>query len=246
MNRSTVTEQGWSEAIERLASGQCTLLGLWGDPPQVHMATFEAATRAIAVLTYTCADGSYPSVGAKHPPALRLERAMRSLFGLQASGSPDTRPWLDLGFWDVQQPLAARTPAQPPEAYAFLPVEGEGLHQIPVGPVHAGIIEPGHFRFTCNGEHVVRLEQRLGYVHKGIESLMQGATLERAATLACRSSGDSAVAYAYAFALAAESALQIDGAAARRLLARADGGIGTAGAIISATSAPSATMPPSR
>ena len=53
--------------------------------------------------------------------------------------------------------------------YPFLPAEGEGLHQIPVGPVHAGIIEPGHFRFTANGETIARLEQRLGYVHKGID-----------------------------------------------------------------------------
>jgi len=75
--------------------------------------------------------------------------------------------------------------------------------------VHAGIIEPGHFRFTANGEHVVRLEQRLGWVHKGIESLMQGATLEQAAKLAARTSGDSTVAYAFAFAQAAEAAMQI-------------------------------------
>ena len=90
--------------------------------------------------------------------------------GLQPRGAVDTRPWLDLGFWDVQHPLGDRSAApqtRPP--YPFLPTEGEGLHQIPVGPVHAGIIEPGHFRFTANGETVVRLEQRLGYVHKGIE-----------------------------------------------------------------------------
>ena len=88
----------------------------------------------------------------------------------------DARPWLDLGFWGVQHPLgdASTAPATAPP-YPFLPAEGEGLHQIPVGPVHAGIIEPGHFRFTANGETVVRLEQRLGYVHKGIESLMAGA-----------------------------------------------------------------------
>jgi Ni,Fe-hydrogenase III large subunit len=86
-------------------------------------------------------------------------------------------------------------------------VEGDHLHQIPVGPVHAGIIEPGHFRFTANGETVVRLEQRLGYVHKGIEQLMAGATLERAGELAGRASGDSAVAYAIAFAHAVEAAL---------------------------------------
>ncbi len=89
-------------------------------------------------------------------------------------------------------------------------MEGEGLHQIAVGPVHAGIIEPGHFRFTANGETIVRLEERLGYVHKGIESLMAGLPVERAAVLAGRVSGDSTVAYALAFARAIEAALGSD------------------------------------
>ena len=90
------------------------------------------------------------------------------------------------------------------------PAEGESLHVIPVGPVHAGIIEPGYFRFTANGETVVRLEERLGYVHKGIESLMAGADLQRGCQLAGRTSGDSTVAYAYAFARAAEAALGLE------------------------------------
>ena len=139
------------------------------------------STNDIAVVSLECADQTFPSVGALHPPAIRLERAIASLYGLEPVGAPDTRPWLDLGFWDVQHPLGARIPAPDTRrAYEFLPVEGESLHQIPVGPVHAGIIEPGHFRFTAGGETVVRLEQRLGYVHKGIESLMAGATIERA------------------------------------------------------------------
>jgi Ni,Fe-hydrogenase III large subunit len=75
--------------------------------------------------------------------------------------------------------------------------------------VHAGIIEPGHFRFTASGETVVRLEQRLGYTHKGIEGLMRGAALDRAVQLAGRVSGDSTVAYAYAFSRAAEAALDL-------------------------------------
>ena len=193
-----------------LAAGHATLLGLWGDTGAVHMAVMDEAARDIAVVSVECPDGRFPSVGALHPPAIRLERAIQSLYGLEPVGAADTRPWLDLGFWGVQHPLGARTPtagAQP--AYAFLPVEGEGLHQIPVGPVHAGIIEPGHFRFTANGETVVRLEQRLGYVHKGIESLMAGATIEKAAQLAGRTSGDSTVAYALAFAHAVEAALNI-------------------------------------
>ena len=94
--------------------------------------------------------------------------------------------------------------------YRFLPVEGESLHQIPVGPVHAGIIEPGHFRFTANGEAVVRLEERLGYVHKGIESLLNGADVGRAARLVGRVSGDSTVAYAWAFARAVEAATETE------------------------------------
>src|SRR6185312_1487232 len=80
---------------------------------------------------------------------------------------------------------------------------------IAVGPVHAGIIEPGHFRFTASGETVVRLEQRLGYAHKGIDGLMTGASLARGVQLAGRTSGDSTVAYAYAFSRAAEAALDL-------------------------------------
>ncbi len=207
--RKTVNEQEWREAITRLAGGQVVLLGLWGDAPNVHMALLDEGTGDIAVLTYECVGGKFPCVGAQHPPALRPERAIHSLFGLEAVGSPDTRPWLDLGFWDVAHPLGDKAPAQKPEPYAFLPVEGEGLHQIPVGPVHAGIIEPGHFRFTANGEFTVRLEQRLGYVHKGIESLMTGAPLDKAAKLAARTSGDSTVAYSFAFAQAVEGALEV-------------------------------------
>lgn len=194
LTRTIVTEDGWREAIDRLAGGSLTLLGLWGDPPRVYMALLDEATAGISVLSYACNDGAFPSVGAKHPPAIRLERTIHDLYGLNAAGAVDTRPWLD----------------HSREPYAFLPAEGESLHQIAVGPVHAGIIEPGHFRFTANGEHVVRLEQRLGYVHKGIEALMKGATLDAAARLASRTSGDSTVGYSYAFAQAAEAALHIE------------------------------------
>jgi Ni,Fe-hydrogenase III large subunit len=204
--RAQVSKDGWDRAIDRLADGGLTLLGLWGDVPNVHMAHLDEKTGDIAIVTYLCKSGSYPSVGARHPPAIRLERAIRDLSGLEAVGSPDTRPWLDLGFWNVAHPLGSQETARKLAPYAFLPAEGEGLHQVSVGPVHAGTIEPGHFRFTANGEHVVRLEQRLGWAHKGTESLLAGAPLDRAAKLAGRISGDSTVAYAFAFARAAEAA----------------------------------------
>ncbi len=88
--------------------------------------------------------------------------------------------------------------------YPFVQVEGQGVHEIPVGPVHAGIIEPGHFRFSIVGEKVLKLEERLGYTHKGIEKRFESLGLQQGAKLAGRVSGDSTVAYAWAYAMAAE------------------------------------------
>jgi len=207
--RETIDEAGWGDAIEALVSGERTLLALWGQPGVARMAT-HAGGPAIAVLELPCPGGRFPSVGARHPPAIRLERALFDLTGLAADGALDTRPWLDHGRWPIGHPLGTAAPAAGPTPYAFLPSEGESLHQIPVGPVHAGIIEPGHFRFTASGETVVRLEERLGYVHRGVERLMRGADVGRATQLAGRVSGDSTVAYAIAFARAAEDALAIE------------------------------------
>jgi Ni,Fe-hydrogenase III large subunit len=209
--RALVTANLWNMAADQLACGLWTLLGLWGDTDRVHMAVLDGQSSDIGILSLECPGGSFPSIGMRHAPAIRLERAIHDLFGYDATGLPDSRAWLDHGRWDVARPLGARTEATPKSPhYCFLPTEGEGMHQIPVGPVHAGIIEPGHFRFTANGETVIRLEERLGYVHKGIENLMAGADLDRAARLAGRVSGDSTVAYALAFARATEAALGIE------------------------------------
>jgi Ni,Fe-hydrogenase III large subunit len=192
--RAQVRDDIWHQAIAQLSAGALTLLSVWADTGHVHMALLEPEDSAIGVLTLPCPDGRYPSIARAHPPASRLERAIHDLFGLVPVGLPDTRPWLD---------------HRDGTNYPFLPVEGTGLHQIPVGPVHAGIIEPGHFRFTCDGETVVRLEQRLGYVHKGVDALFGGQTTEQAARLACRVSGDSAVALSLGFARAVEQALGV-------------------------------------
>jgi len=200
----------WQSAAGRLAMGEARLLSLWAEPDAVHMALETDA--ALAVMSLACPGGSFPSVGRMYRPALRLERTIRDLYGLRPEGCPDDRGWLDHGRWGVRHPLGAGAdaPAVGGDTYAFLTAEGPPLHQIPVGPVHAGIIEPGHFRFSANGETVVRLEERLGYVHKGIDGLMIGANLERAAKLAARVSGDSTVAYSIAFARAVEAALGLE------------------------------------
>ncbi len=209
--RVAVKPDVWNFAVGQIAQGRWTMFGLWGEPAAVHMAILEEAANNIAVISLDCPNRRYPSVGRHHAPAIRPERVIRDLYGLEPEGALDNRQWLDHDRWGVKFPLGDCVDAPPgAPAYRFLPAEGDHLHQIAVGPVHAGIIEPGHFRFTASGETVVRLEERLGYTHKGIEGLMRGAPLERAAQLSGRTSGDSTVAYAYAFSRAAEAALRID------------------------------------
>ncbi|TAN56337.1 MAG: hydrogenase expression protein HypE, partial [Rhodospirillales bacterium] len=217
--RRIVDFETWQNVIELLAVSDWDFLGLWAEPQagddgkfQIHMALRDAENTTVVVISLPLDGLSYPAVSGVRPGALRLERSIADLYGLVALGAEDMRPWLDHGRWPVNHPLSEAEPKEPaPFAYEFLTAESEeALHQIPVGPVHAGIIEPGHFRFHANGETVVRLEERLGYVHKGIEALMIGRTPLEAAKLIGRVSGDSTVGYAYAFARACEAAVGIE------------------------------------
>ncbi len=240
--RVTVSSETWHMLAGELAAGRVTLLGLWGDTDKVHMALLEEAE--IVVVTVECPDGKFPSVGQAHPPAIRLERAIYDLYGLEPLGLPDRRPWLDHGRWGVKHPLGAQVEAHPVSVpYEFLPAEGEGLHQIAVGPVHAGIIEPGHFRFNVNGETVVRLEQRLGYVHKGIESLMAGRVARQGGAARRSRLGRQHRRLCARLRARRRGGARRGGAAARGRSARADGRAGARSPIISAISAPSATTP---
>ncbi len=164
------------------------------------------------LLEHTMPDGDafYPDLAPIFPAANRMQRAAYDLVGIP-SDSDDRRPWLWLAAWPIDQfPLRRDFVASPKwepgeEEYAFIRVEGDGVHEIPVGPVHAGIIEPGHFRFQVVGEKVLRLEERLGYVHKGIEKRFESLALAEGFRLAGRISGDSTVAYAWAYAQALEA-----------------------------------------
>jgi Ni,Fe-hydrogenase III large subunit len=143
------------------------------------------------------------------PAAARMQRAVTDLSGLRFAAS-DTRPWLRHSAWssnfhplvDATQPLSAA--GNEPAEYAFVRVAGEGVHEIAVGPVHAGIIEPGHFRFSVVGEKVLKLEERLGYTHKGIERRFTDLPILEGHRLAARVSGDSAVAFSWAYCQALE------------------------------------------
>lgn len=201
----------WRRMVEQMAVSNWTIIAEWAEPGEVHVALRGEDTGAVAVASHPCPDHKFFALSQVRPSAIRLERAIRDLWGLVPEGLADQRPWLDHGRWGVKHPLGKpRATDGAPAPYRFLTAEGEGLHQIPVGPVHAGVIEPGHFRFHCQGETVVRLEERLGYVHKGIEGQMAGKPIADAARIVGRVSGDSTVAYALAFAQAVEAALGIE------------------------------------
>jgi Ni,Fe-hydrogenase III large subunit len=202
---------GWRAFEDRLAAADWVLLAEWAEPNEVHAAFRDDQTGDVAVVSHPCLNHRFVGLGKRRPGAIRIERAIADLYGLAAQGGGDQRPWLDHGRWGVRHPLGSpRAHEAGPYPYAFRTAEGEGLHQIPVGPVHAGIIEPGHFRFHAQGETVVRLEERLGYVHKGIEGLVQGKPIADAARIVGRVSGDSTVAYALAYARAVEAALGVE------------------------------------
>jgi Ni,Fe-hydrogenase III large subunit/Ni,Fe-hydrogenase III component G len=154
----------------------------------------------------------YSGIADLFPAAARMQRAAYDLMGVHAQDNPDHRKWLRHGAWPAGQfPLRKDFDAgarfeTAEDRYSFVRVEGEGVHEIAVGPVHAGTIEPGHFRFSIVGEKILRLEERLGYKHKGIEKRFEALGAIEAGRLAGRVSGDSTVAYAWAYAMALEAA----------------------------------------
>jgi Ni,Fe-hydrogenase III large subunit len=206
--RFQLDAMGWQLLAQRLAVVDWVVMAEWAEAGEVHLALCDEQTGDIAVASHPCRDHRFLAMGRVRPGAVRLERAIHDLWGLVPEGQEDQRPWLDHGRWPYRQPLSShpQPPAVEPLLYSFREALGDGLHQIPVGPVHAGVIEPGHFRFHAQGETVVRLEERLGYVHKGIEGLLRGKTIDQAARIVGRVSGDSTVAYAIAFARAVEAA----------------------------------------
>ncbi|MFP5307060.1 MAG: NADH-quinone oxidoreductase subunit C [Gammaproteobacteria bacterium] len=214
--------------VERLVRSQWTftaraereagarLLALWGSDERDRGAGFVVraallrGTRLRMIELAVAGDAeAFPSLAEIFPAAARMERAVCDLLGLRSDGT-DPRPWLRHASWPAGAPLrrdfdaARQAPAQA-ERYPFVRVDGDGVHEIPVGPVHAGIIEPGHFRFSVVGEKVLRLEQRLGYVHKGIEKRFECLSLADGRRLAARVCGDSAVAFSWAYCSALET-----------------------------------------
>ena len=219
--RGRVDADAWQVAARAVAAGGGRLVALWGadggwrEPGGFSVSAAYALADGLVWLEHPlpAKAPTYPDLAPIFPCAGRMQRAAADLLGIVAAGARDTRPWLDHGAWPPdtfplhQQAVAgADLPGKEVIDYPFVRVVGDGVHEIPVGPVHAGIIEPGHFRFSVVGEKVLRLEERLGYTHKGIEKRFTELAPLEGHRLAGRVCGDSTVAYAWAYCMALESA----------------------------------------
>jgi Ni,Fe-hydrogenase III large subunit/Ni,Fe-hydrogenase III component G len=160
-------------------------------------------------------DAWVPTLAGVSFPAGRFEREVRDLFGIRPEGHPLPHRLVRHAHWPTGwHPMltgAEGTPRFAPDvgSYPFLEVQGQGVYEIPVGPVHAGLIEPGHFRFSVLGETVLRMKARLWFLHRGVEKLFEGRSPADGIELAERISGDTAVGHSLAFVLAVEEALGI-------------------------------------
>ena len=193
------------------------LQALWGSDERdresgflLRVALQDAEGLLVVELPIAAEQLGYPNLAEIFPAADRMQRSVDDLLGLN-TWTGDSRPWLRHAAWPVDYYPLRRDAAEPSpgvtrdEHYAFVPVRGDGVHEIAVGPVHAGTIEPGHFRFSVVGEKVLRLEERLGYTHKGIEKRFETIPLKEGHRLAARVSGDSTVAFSWAYCMAVES-----------------------------------------
>ena len=220
----TVNADEWLAVPKTLIKSGGRLLCLWGtdrsgsEAGGFAVCAAYAAREGLVWLDLPLGlDANYPDLTPLFPFANRMQRAIADLLGFTAQGAKDQRSWLNHGAW-VPSGFALRSESsglnlssdRRPGDYPFVRVEGDGVHEIPVGPVHAGIIEPGHFRFSIVGEKVLRLEERLGYSHKGIEKRFTQLPPLEAHRLAGRVSGDSTVAFAWAYCMALESAAGIE------------------------------------
>ncbi|MGC9197836.1 MAG: NADH-quinone oxidoreductase subunit C [Acidobacteriaceae bacterium] len=216
--RFRVDRAQWLETAEALKRSGARLLTLWGADDRDRDGGFRIYAayllpEMVMIVEHLMEDAvlpRYPSLAGLYPAALRMQRGVTDLLGI-GTDEADSRGWLRHGGWpETLFPLRRDVDGSQPypaisRPYPFVSVDGDGVHEIAVGPVHAGTIEPGHFRFSVVGEKVLRLEERFGYTHKGAAKLFENALQQEGHRLAARVSGDSAVAFSWAYCAGLES-----------------------------------------
>ena len=216
-----IGNDSWARAADTAARLGYRHAGIWSEQTEDGFLTFGCFEHdGHYLILETESQGSPPTLPSQtpfFPVAARQERHLQDMLGVRFSQLDDSRRWTrHLAWRSGEYPLKREFPVQgtparitPPDGeYEFQRINGAGVYEIPVGPVHAGIIEPGHFRFNAVGEDILSLEAHLGYVHKGIEKIAVGKSVEELIQLAGRISGDSTVSFAWATCQAVERAWQ--------------------------------------
>jgi len=191
-----VTAGGRLSAISVLPAGP----GAPGGESMLAVISDDAESRVGFLQGTVPDDRRYPALSIDLPQAQAFEREILEDYGIVPEGHPWPKPLRRLV--DLESGKKAAVGAA--NAHSFFRVEGSGVHEVAVGPVHAGIIEPGHFRFQCQGEKVLHLETRLGYQHRGAEGLFLKAAHARRLVVAESVAGDTAVGHALAYCAAME------------------------------------------
>lgn len=217
--RLLLEAEHWGTAGRIAAESGCRHAGVWGEQVRddiiIRACLVYAGDYLILETEIPLAHPMLACHSRYFPGVERLERHLQDMFGVHFIDHPRDSRWTRHQAWPEESyPLRndfpvvgmaiKRTPAD--IDYPFERIQGNGVYEIPVGPVHAGIIEPGHFRFQAVGEEILQLEERLGYTHKGIEKLAVGLDPSGLARLAGRVSGDSTVAHTWAACQAMERA----------------------------------------
>ncbi|MFA4850501.1 MAG: NADH-quinone oxidoreductase subunit C [Methanoregula sp.] len=218
-----IEEQEFESAVSHLAANKFVLISLFccegftANTVQTLFYVFERRTSILILVRGV--NGCATSIADIYPSASWFERECRDGFGVEFEGAFDTRRLFlhetySEGFHPLKKafknvPVITKETINPADEYPFREVKGEGVYQVPVGPVHAGIIEPGHFRFSVIGETIFNLEVRMFYKHRGIEKLAEGKSPQECVRIAEAVSGDESVANVTAFCMTIEQISQI-------------------------------------
>jgi Ni,Fe-hydrogenase III large subunit len=203
-----VSPDDFKKTCVEACSGGARISALWALPrtqqeggQEILVVLADDSRGSLALLRARLGEGSrYPALSAELPEAQAFEREIYEDHGI----FPEGHPWL--------KPLRRHPDLEKPggSPYEFFRVEGPGVHEVAVGPVHAGIIEPGHFRFQCHGETVLHLEIQLGYQHRGAEALLLRSTPARRLVVAESITGDTAIGHAFAYCMAVEALAKVE------------------------------------
>ncbi len=221
VQRQAVAREGLVAAASHLlGQGYRLALVAGSAPPGAFQVAYAFArgdgARAELVVDMPEADAWVPTIAGISYTGGRFEREVADLFGIPSRGHPQPSRLVKHGHWPQGWYPMRHDDATPPPfepdvgSFPFLEVAGEGVYEIPVGPVHAGLIEPGHFRFSVMGETIIRMKARLWFLHRGVEKLFEGRLPDAGMELAERVSGDTAVGHGLAYAMAVEEALGVE------------------------------------